>query len=157
MRKLFNLLVMLLLVSIVQAQEKTISGIVTDNKNQPLAGVTVSAKNGTESLTELGESTAARDVLFELQSNRDKNAIKKNNSGSTLINEILLERRKEFYGELVIDFLGLKRRQLPLTRGGNHPAAYQFSFAPNDDRLNLKIPQNELDTNNAISEADQNP
>ncbi|MES2647539.1 MAG: TonB-dependent receptor [Bacteroidota bacterium] len=47
MRKSFTLFVMLLLVSIVQAQEKTVSGNVTDSKNQPLAGVTVSEKNGT--------------------------------------------------------------------------------------------------------------
>jgi hypothetical protein len=127
------------------------------NEDLPMMRVAEMYLIEAEALAELGQTAAAQDILFELQMNRDANAVKKTNSGTALINEILLERRKEFYGELGIDFLDIKRRQLPLVRGGNHPPAYQFSFAPNDDRLNLKIPQNELDTNDAISEADQNP
>ena len=110
-----------------------------------------------EAKARLGQEAEAHDLLFELQSERDENASKSTNTGQALINEILLERRKDFYGELGLDFLDIKRLQLPLVREGNHPAAYQFSFPANDDRLNLKIPQNELDTNDFISEADQNP
>jgi hypothetical protein len=109
-----------------------------------------------EARAELGQNTEARGVLYTLQKNRDPQAVASSNSGQALINEILLERRKEFYGELGLDFLDIKRRQLPYVRGGNHPTAYKFSFPANDNRMNLKIPQAELDTNEFISEADQN-
>jgi hypothetical protein len=110
-----------------------------------------------EALAESGQTEQARTLLFELQVNRDENAVQSTNTGQALIDEILLERRKEFYGELGLDYLDIKRRQLPLVREGNHPPAYQFVFPANDDRLNLKLPQNELDTNDFISETDQNP
>jgi hypothetical protein len=70
---------------------------------------------------------------------------------------ILIERRKEFYGELGMDYLDIKRRQLPLVRAGNHPAAYRFNMPANDNRLIMKIPQKEIDSNDFIAPADQNP
>jgi hypothetical protein len=83
--------------------------------------------------------------------------VKSGNTGSTLVAEILRERRKEFYGELGIDYLDIKRRQLPLVRGGNHPATYRFNMPANDNRLIMKIPQKEIDSNDFIAPADQNP
>jgi hypothetical protein len=109
-----------------------------------------------EAKAELGDDSEAGTLLFTVQKNRDPMAVQSNNTGAALIDEILLERRKELYGELGIDFLDIKRRQLPLERTGNHPAAYRFSFEPNDNRLILKIPQNELDTNDNIGPNDQN-
>lgn len=110
-----------------------------------------------EANVELGQATKAKTLLYSLQKNRDAGAVQSANTGQALINEILLERRKEFYGELGLDYLDIKRRQLPLVRGGNHSAAYKFSMPANDNRLILKLPQREIDTNDQISDADQNP
>jgi len=109
-----------------------------------------------EAKAELGESDAG-DVLFELQSNRDPNAVKSGNTGVALIDEILIERRKELYGEIGVSFMDIKRRQLPLTRTGNHPDAYRFDFPANSDEFILRIPQREIDSNDLVSESDQNP
>lgn len=99
----------------------------------------------------------AGDVLFALQSNRDPNAVRSGNVGQALIDEIMLERRKEMYGEFGISYLDIKRRQLPLVRNGNHPDAYKFDFPANADELILRIPQREIDSNDYITESDQNP
>jgi hypothetical protein len=109
-----------------------------------------------EAKTELGESDAG-DVLFALQSNRDPNTVKSGNTGQALIDEILVERRKELYGEIGVGFMDIRRRQLPLIRTGNHPEAYRFNIPANSDILILRIPQLEIDSNENISESDQNP
>ena len=109
-----------------------------------------------EAKAELQQTQSAKDVLFQLQKNRDPQATQSANTGADLIAEILLERRKELYGELGIDFLDIKRRQLPLVRTANHPAAYQFSFPANSKEFILKLPQREIDTNEAIGPSDQN-
>jgi hypothetical protein len=72
------------------------------------------------------------------------------------VDEILLERRKELYGEFGVDFLDIKRRQLRLTRTGNHPQAFKFDFEPNAPELLLKIPESEIDANEQIEPVDQN-
>jgi hypothetical protein len=100
----------------------------------------------------------ADNVLFELQSNRDPNAVQSHNTVPTLIREILLERRKELYGELGIDWLDAKRLQLPIDRTtSNHPAPNDYIIPANDPRFNLKIPESEIQANKALSPADQNP
>lgn len=109
-----------------------------------------------EARAELGDAEAGN-VLFELQSNRDPNAVQSGNTGQALIDEILVERRKELYGEIGVSFLDVKRRQSPLTRTGNHPDAYKFDFPANDDGFILRIPQREIDSNESIGESDQNP
>ena len=110
-----------------------------------------------EAKAELGEADAA-DVLFVVQQNRDPNAVKSTNVGDDLVAEILLERRKELYGELGIDWLDAKRRQMALNRtGSNHAAAFAFLIPANDARFIMKIPQLELDSNDFIDEAHQNP
>ncbi len=109
-----------------------------------------------EAKAELGEADAGA-LLFALQRDRDETAVKSGNTGKALVDEILLERRKELYGELGINFLDLKRRQLPLRRTGNHAAAFRFTIPANDPRFILKIPQREIDANDAIDAQDQNP
>jgi hypothetical protein len=109
-----------------------------------------------EAKAELGEADAGA-LLYELQRNRDANAVKSGNTGKALVDEILVERRKELYGELGINFLDLKRRQLPLRRTGNHSAAFRFTIPANDPKFILKIPQREIDANDAIGPQDQNP
>lgn len=103
-------------------------------------------------------NTGAGDVLFELQSDRDPAATPSGNTGSALIDEILLERRKELYGELGIDWLDAKRLQQPIDRtGSNHPVPYDYVIPANDPRFNLKIPQSEIQSNPNINPGDQNP
>lgn len=109
-----------------------------------------------EARAALNESEAG-DVLFALQSNRDPNAVKSGNTGQALIDEILVERRKELYGEIGVSFMDIKRRQTSLTRTGNHPDAYRFDFPANSDKFILRIPQREIDSNDQMSEDDQNP
>ncbi len=109
-----------------------------------------------EAKAKLGEADAG-DILFMLQSNRDPNAVKSGNTGQALIDEILVERRKEMYGEIGVSFLDINRRQLPMVRTGNHPDAYRFNFPANSPEFILKIPQAEIDSNENISESDQNP
>ena len=109
-----------------------------------------------EAKAELGEADAGT-LLLTLQQDRDPAAIASGNTGAALIDEILLERRKEFYGELGLDYLDAKRRQRALTRTGNHPAAYRFTIPANDNRFILKIPQKEFDSNKTLNPAtDQN-
>lgn len=100
----------------------------------------------------------AGDVLFTLQSNRDPAlTAKSGNTGQALIDEILLERRKELYGELGIDWLDDKRLQLPIDRTtSNHPIPYNYLIPANDPRFNLKIPQSELQANKSMTQDDQN-
>ncbi|MES2892896.1 MAG: RagB/SusD family nutrient uptake outer membrane protein [Bacteroidota bacterium] len=110
-----------------------------------------------EAKARLGEADAA-ELLFSLQSNRDEAAVRSGNTGAALINEILVERRKELYGELGIDWLDAKRLQLALDRSGsNHEAPNDYIMVTNDPRLILKIPQKEIDSNDFINQSDQNP
>jgi hypothetical protein len=100
----------------------------------------------------------AGDVLYALQSNRDIAAAPSGNNGQDLIDEILLERRKELYGELGIDWLDAKRLQLPIDRtGSNHSAGFTYVIPPNDPLFMLKIPQTEIQANKHMSPSDQNP
>lgn len=101
-----------------------------------------------EALYQQGKTTQAHDLLFALQKNRDPQAVKSTNSGSALLEEILLERRKELYGELDIEWFDAKRLQRGITRNGNHRV--MLTLAPNDKRFYLKIPQNEIDANPEI-------
>lgn len=102
-----------------------------------------------EAKAELAEADAGT-VLLTVQKNRDPAATASGNTGAALIDEILLERRKEFYGELGLDYLDAKRRQLALIRAGNHPAAYRFNIPANDNRFIMKIPQKEFDSNKTL-------
>jgi hypothetical protein len=102
--------------------------------------------------------TDAGAVLFTLQSNRDPAAVKSGNTGQALLNEILLERRKELYGELGIDWLDAKRLQMPIDRTtSNHPPPYNYLIPANDPRFNLKIPESEIQANKSMRSTDQNP
>jgi hypothetical protein len=101
---------------------------------------------------------AAGIKLFALQSERDPNAVASGNTGQPLINEILLERRKELYGELGIDWLDAKRNRLSIDRSiSNHPSPNNYIIPADDPRFNLKIPQSELQANKSMSPSDQNP
>lgn len=101
------------------------------------------------------KEAAAADLLFELQSNRDENAVASGNTGQALIEEILLERRKELYGEGGPDYIDFRRLGLGFTRDENHTVP--ISLESGDSRYIYPIPQAELDSNDEINESDQNP
>lgn len=105
-----------------------------------------------------GEGDAGT-VLFALQSDRDPAlTAPSGNTGQALIDEILLERRKELYGELGTDWLDAKRLQMPIDRTtSNHPIPYNYLIPANDPRFELKLPQSELQANKNMTQADQNP
>lgn len=67
-----------------------------------------------------GQDAAARQALFTLAKQRDPNYVLSTNSGQALINEIMIQRRVELWGE-GFRFYDLKRTNSPLDRtGGNH-------------------------------------
>jgi hypothetical protein len=84
-------------------------------------------------------------------------------SGTALVNEILLQRRIELWGEgfALMDIKRLKTGLNRPTGTGNHgspnfnPSIY--TTGPADARFIMKIPQAELDTNPMIPASDQNP
>lgn len=107
-----------------------------------------------EAEAELGNNEKARDLLFEIQQRADNLALKSSSTGEDLVNEILLERRKELYGEGLASVFDLKRKNLPLIREGNQ---MQGGFEAGSNRLVWQIPMKEIDANQNISESEQNP
>ncbi len=110
-----------------------------------------------EAKARLHEPEAAT-LLYELQSNRDPEAAPSGNTDQALIDEILLERRKELFGEIGVDWSDAKRLQLPIDRThSNHASPDDYFLPANDPSFNLKIPQTEMQANKSLSAADQNP
>lgn len=93
----------------------------------------------------------AHDLLYALQLDRDPSAVRSTNTGADLLEEILLERRKELYGEIGVEWFDAKRLQRGITRDGNHRIF--VTLVPNDNRFILKIPEDEINANPNISEA----
>jgi len=98
----------------------------------------------------------AKDVLFVLQKQRDPNAVRSTaTSKDALINEILVERRKELYAEMGVEYFDLKRYQRGLVRNGIQWSL--LNIAATDNRWRWQIPQTEMDNNKSLTSADQNP
>ena len=93
----------------------------------------------------LGNLPQARNLLFALQSARDPNATMSTNSGQALLDEILLERKKEFYGEFGPQWFDAKRYNLPIQRSNVH--RIPVNVPVNSNLFFLKIPQDEMDLN----------
>ena len=109
-----------------------------------------------EAKARLGDETEAADLLFELQKNRDINAAPSGNNGESLIQEILVERRKELYGENGIEWYDAKRLRVGISRTGNHRIKSAANLQPDDKKFYLKIPQKEIDANNLIDSSVNN-
>ncbi|MFV0247904.1 MAG: RagB/SusD family nutrient uptake outer membrane protein [Tenacibaculum sp.] len=92
-----------------------------------------------------GNEASAHNILFALQSKRDPLAVKSSNTGTDLLEEILIERRKELYAEIGVEWFDAKRYRRGITRTGNHRV--NKSLAADDKRFFLKIPQSEIDAN----------
>jgi hypothetical protein len=124
--------------------------------------------NEAEALARLGKNSEAQQVLFELVTTRDPAYTKSANTGADLVEEVLLQRRIELWGE-GFRYFDLKRMNLPLDRAtpailpdgnteiSNHNASWaqyleipagdkkwQFLFSDNELDNNPYIVQNEL-------------
>lgn len=102
-----------------------------------------------EAKARLGDPTAA-DVLFDLVTTRDPAYVRSTNTGQALVDEILVQRRIELWGE-GFRYFDLKRLALPLDRtGANHSTQATgglFELQPDDARWTFLIPQSEIDAN----------
>lgn len=103
--------------------------------------------------------TEAQALLDELHAVRQTAPVAVTETGTALLDLILLERRQELWGE---GFRGrdIKRLKIALDRNGsNHnPALCLYMTLPaEDNRWNYMIPQGEIDANPLITEDDQNP
>ena len=103
------------------------------------------------------KETAAQNTLFSLISARDSGYVLSTNTGTALIDEILLHRRIELWGE-GFRFFDLKRMNLPLNRNGaNFVSAVisgLYDVPAGDVRWEFLIPRDELNANKAMV---QNP
>ncbi|TYA74690.1 RagB/SusD family nutrient uptake outer membrane protein [Seonamhaeicola marinus] len=99
-----------------------------------------------------GQESAAHDLLFDLQSNRDTAAVKSSNTSDDLYEEILVERRKELYAEIGVEWFDAKRLRRGIPRTGNH-RLINSDLEPDDKKFFLKIPISEIDANPNIDES----
>lgn len=107
-----------------------------------------------EALARLGGRDAdAAKVLFDFAVNRDPSYTLSTKTGQALIDEILIQRRVELWGE-GFRFYDLKRTNSPLDRnGGNHSATFTnglLSVPAGDKRWQFLIPQDEINISNGI-------
>lgn len=108
-----------------------------------------------EAKANLGQGSAA-DVLFELMKARDTEAVKSTKTGDALLQDILVQRRIELWGE-GFRFLDLKRLGLPLNRedSNNDPVVVVTMKVPaNSNKWLWQFPQTEINANPNIV---QNP
>lgn len=113
-----------------------------------------------EAQARMGSSSDAANTLFQLVSQRDPAYILSTNTDEALIEEILLHRRIELWGE-GFRFIDLKRIGAALDRvdKGHDPSLAQLMELPaGDNRWLWKIPTAEFDANdNMDADNDQNP
>lgn len=100
-----------------------------------------------------GDPTGAHNILFALQSNRDPLAVKSTNTGQALLDEILVERRKELYAEIGVEWFDAKRYRKGILRTGNQRIKGASSLTADDKRFFLKVPQAEIDANESIDDS----
>lgn len=104
-----------------------------------------------EALARQGREAEAKQVLFDITSKRDQAYTLSTKSGSELINEIILQKRIELWGEGYAWF-DMKRLNIPLERiytGTNHTFG-RFNLTP--DKFRFQIPNKEINNNPQIKQ-----
>jgi hypothetical protein len=110
-----------------------------------------------EALARSGSNTQAAQVLFDLVSTRNPSYTMSTNTGQALVDEVILQRRIELWGE-GFSLNDYKRWRKGVDRtNSNHRSDAVLVVPAGDNRFILQIPQRELDTNPLITLADQNP
>ncbi|CAM3678565.1 RagB/SusD family nutrient uptake outer membrane protein [Flavobacterium chungbukense] len=105
-----------------------------------------------EALAKSGNEAAAKQVLYDITITRNPAYTLSTNSGSALINEIILQKRIELWGEGYAWF-DMKRLGVALTRdytGTNHPAFGRLNIPAGDNKFTFQVPQAEVDANPLI-------
>ena len=117
--------------------------------------------NAAEACARQGKEAEAKELLWQLQDMR--NAKRSETTGDDLIESILLERRKELYGEGYALF-DIVRNQKPLLRTGNHVDynGGSVQLPARSWRFIFQLPNSELKNNKALVDdiwpaGDQNP
>ncbi|WP_343522721.1 RagB/SusD family nutrient uptake outer membrane protein [Pedobacter sp.] len=108
-----------------------------------------------EAEARLGNEPAAKQALLAIQQRAGVATAVSANTGDALIEEILLERNKELYGE-GHKFFDLLRTKKGVNRTGSTVHWKIVNFPPGDNRLVSPIPQSELDAN-PVLKPQQNP
>lgn len=110
-----------------------------------------------EALARDGKDGEAADALFPLASSRDEAYTKSTNTGQDLIDEIMIQRRVELWGE-GFRWYDLKRLNLPLDRtGSNQSKVYTggvMEVPESDKGWVWPIPRDEMNANELM---EQNP
>jgi len=108
-----------------------------------------------EAYAHLNNNAAAAQALYQVAKKRDASYTLSTNTGTSLLNEILFQRRIELWGE-GFRFYDLKRLNLPLIRDRHKfLPSYQKSVPAGDKQWQFVIPQSEIDATNGIIQ--QNP
>lgn len=108
-----------------------------------------------EALARQGQNAQAATVLKELMSNRQPSW----NQSSVSVDDVLLQRRIELWGE-GFAYFDLKRNNRGIDRnydGSNHLAGYLHTIPAFDVRWTYQIPQTEMQENSHIQDSEQNP
>ncbi len=108
-----------------------------------------------EGLARSGNVAGAQQVLFDITSTRDTGYTKSTKTGDDLIEEIILQKRIELWGE-GYSFFDMKRLHKPLERDytdSNHGDFGKFNKPSDSDEFVIQIPQKEMDATNM----EQNP
>ena len=110
-----------------------------------------------EALARNNQYAAAAQVLYDLASTRDDGYTLSSNSGEALIDEIMIQRRVELWGE-GFRWYDLKRLNLPLDRtGSNQSTTYTngiMEIPADANSWTWPIPKDEIDANDLM---EQNP
>ena len=108
-----------------------------------------------EAYVHIGNNAAAAKALYDLAKKRDAAYTLSTKTGNALLNEILVQRRIELWGE-GFRFYDLKRLNLPLDRSRHtFLPSYQKSVPAGDPSWQFVIPQAEIDATSGIIQ--QNP
>ncbi|WBV57563.1 RagB/SusD family nutrient uptake outer membrane protein [Chryseobacterium daecheongense] len=106
-----------------------------------------------EALARQGREAEARQVLYEITSKRNSAYTLSTKTGNELINEIILQKRIELWGE-GYDWFDMKRLNVPLERiypETNHTFG-RFNLSP--DKFRFQIPNKEINNNPQIKQND---
>ena len=130
------------------------AGSTTNNNDWPLMRVEEMILIQAEGLAKSGNEAQARTILENFVKTYRDPAYSVNGRGLDLADEIWFQRRVELWGEGFFMF-DAKRLAKPVVRfhgegTSNEPTAFAFNIAADDAWLNMRFPQDEMDTNSGI-------